>query len=223
MRGFKSYDFGNLLRRKYDIQQQEADARTVGAQRQFVAGPGTGMPDPGRVMSLGGAGLGMGGVGGVAEDPNADLQRSLLETQIGAAKAETGFNRRRTAAIGNSELAADQLAAETKRQTNFGFNSGQFTPEQIRAQQERDMDDATLWEQIMGQTKKDLGFKKGVAVVRAKGQGMRAALNASGKKDTVKAKLAPGEAVLNKSAADMLGRGMIAKLNAKGAAKMGMI
>jgi hypothetical protein len=39
----------------------------------------------------------------------------------------------------------------------------------------------------------------------------------------VKAKLAPGEAVLNKAAADMAGRGAISRLNAAGARKMGMV
>lgn len=59
-----------------------------------------------------------------------------------------------------------------------------------------------------------MGFAKGTARVPGKG---------SGKKDTVPAKLAPGEAVLNKAAADMAGRGAIAKLNAAGARKMGMV
>lgn len=56
-------------------------------------------------------------------------------------------------------------------------------------------------------------FAKGTAKVPGKG---------SGKKDTVKAKLAPGEAVLNKAAAEHVGRGLIAKLNQAGAQKMGM-
>jgi hypothetical protein len=41
-------------------------------------------------------------------------------------------------------------------------------------------------------------------------------------KDTVKAKLAPGEAVLNAAAAEMMGRHNIASLNAHGAMAMGM-
>jgi hypothetical protein len=41
--------------------------------------------------------------------------------------------------------------------------------------------------------------------------------------DTVKAKLAPNEAVLNREAADMLGRGLIQALNSVGAQKMGMV
>lgn len=41
-------------------------------------------------------------------------------------------------------------------------------------------------------------------------------------KDTVKAKLAPGEAVLNAAAAEMMGRHNIAALNAHGAMAMGM-
>lgn len=57
------------------------------------------------------------------------------------------------------------------------------------------------------------GFAKGTARVPGKGDGS---------KDTVPAKLAPGEAVLNKPAADMAGRGLIAVLNKMGAQKMGM-
>lgn len=59
----------------------------------------------------------------------------------------------------------------------------------------------------------ELRFAKGTARVPGKGNGT---------KDTVKARLAPGEAVLNKPAADMAGRGMIAALNKLGARKMGM-
>jgi hypothetical protein len=58
------------------------------------------------------------------------------------------------------------------------------------------------------------GLKKGIARVPGKGDGT---------KDTVKAKLAPGEAVLNKAAADNMGRGLIAALNKMGAKKMGMV
>lgn len=56
-------------------------------------------------------------------------------------------------------------------------------------------------------------FAKGTARVPGKGDP---------RKDTVPAKLAPGEAVLNKPAADMAGRGLIAALNKLGAQKMGM-
>ena len=44
----------------------------------------------------------------------------------------------------------------------------------------------------------------------------------TGKVDTVPAMLAPHEAVLNRAAADMLGRGLIAALNAHGVKQMGM-
>lgn len=52
-------------------------------------------------------------------------------------------------------------------------------------------------------------------MTRVPGQG-------SGKVDKVPAMLAPGEAVLNKGAADKMGRGMIAKANAAGVQRMGM-
>jgi hypothetical protein len=44
----------------------------------------------------------------------------------------------------------------------------------------------------------------------------------SGQTDTVPAMLAPHEAVLNKAAADILGRGLIAALNTQGVKQMGM-
>lgn len=56
-------------------------------------------------------------------------------------------------------------------------------------------------------------YAKGTAKVPGKG---------SAKVDTVPAMLAPGEAVLNKPAAQHMGRGLIAALNQMGAAKLGM-
>lgn len=56
-------------------------------------------------------------------------------------------------------------------------------------------------------------WAKGIAKVPGKGDGT---------KDTVKAKLAPGEAVLNKAAADHMGRGLIHALNVMGTRKMGL-
>lgn len=60
--------------------------------------------------------------------------------------------------------------------------------------------------------KRFYGFSDGTAHVPGHGDGTV---------DTVPAMLAPGEAVLNKSAAEMLGRGMIALLNKLGQADMG--
>lgn len=59
-----------------------------------------------------------------------------------------------------------------------------------------------------------LAFSKGTSKVPGKG---------SGKVDTVPAKLAPGEAVLNKGAAEHVGRGLIDQLNSIGMQKMGMV
>jgi hypothetical protein len=59
----------------------------------------------------------------------------------------------------------------------------------------------------------DGGHRMGVTRIGGRGNGT---------KDTVKTKLAPGEAVLNRSAADMIGRGLIAHANKLGAARMGM-
>lgn len=70
-------------------------------------------------------------------------------------------------------------------------------------------------EAVTGPDQRDrFRFAKGTARVPGKG---------SGKVDTVPAKLAPGEAVLNRAAADMTGRGLIAALNKLGAQKMGLV
>lgn len=57
------------------------------------------------------------------------------------------------------------------------------------------------------------GYAKGTARVPGKG---------APTKDTVKARLAPNEAVLNAAAADLLGRGFIERLNQIGAHKLGI-
>lgn len=57
------------------------------------------------------------------------------------------------------------------------------------------------------------GYSSGTSKVPGKG---------SGKVDTVPAMLAPGEAVLNKGAAEHMGRGMIAAVNKIGLARMGV-
>jgi hypothetical protein len=61
--------------------------------------------------------------------------------------------------------------------------------------------------------KSPLGFKRGATKVPGKG---------SGKVDTVPAMLAPGEAVLNKAAAQKMGRDKIAAANKAGAKQMGI-
>lgn len=69
---------------------------------------------------------------------------------------------------------------------------------------------------VLDQTQQQLGLRKGITKVKdKKGRG-------NPKKDTVNAKLAEGEAVLNAAAAEMLGRDKIAALNAEGAKKMGL-
>lgn len=71
--------------------------------------------------------------------------------------------------------------------------------------------DATSRTRSVG--KKWINAKNGMRVVPGRGDGT---------KDTVHAMLAPHEAVLNKAAAEKLGRSKIAKLNVDGAKKMGL-
>lgn len=68
-----------------------------------------------------------------------------------------------------------------------------------------------------------IGYKKGTARVDCSAGKNRVPGKGDGKTDTVKAMLAPGEAVLNRAAAEKLGRGMIKRLNEHGQRKMGMV
>ena len=204
MRGF-GLDMGALLDRKYDIMQQEADARTAGAKREFVAG---GDPTaPGRVMSLGGSGVSGGPE--VEIDPNAQLQTDLLKAQIAS-------QNQNIASAKNADSLNERMFVEGKRAGNGQYNSR--TPDQTQARSaEADRLGLSGYARdlFIATGERYTGAKRGMTKVPGKG-----------KEDKVPMLLAPGEAVLNANAAKKLGRGLIAHLNAYGnakAAKKGMV
>lgn len=190
-------DFNSLLNRKYNIMQQEANAK---AQANMAG----------------------------AQEANA--RAALMQQQ-----AE--FNRR-TSVPGSSvfgmtpsffNTSTDRAAAQEKT-PDQGPAQDVETQETIPTQEQRQYDygvrnvptaNAPLSapdipteniDRLTGRVR--LGLRAGTARVPGKGDGT---------KDTVPAKLAPGEAVLNKAAADKMGRGLIAALNKMGAQKMGLV
>lgn len=190
---------------KYGVQQQQADADTLRAQ----------------------AGAKLTGVqaGLLPGSTAADI--ALSRAQAGKLGVETGLLPAESAArikasnanAGQSWASAGLLGA----QTNTANIDNAISTRMMRSGSLADQATRGVYggsgvmsldpNDVISRNRQRLGFAKGTARVPGKG---------SPKKDTVKAKLAPGEAVLNQPAADHLGRGLIAALNKMGAAKMGL-
>lgn len=203
MAGF-GLDMGSLLRRKYDIAQQEADARTIGAQRDLVAP----LPNSNNVQSLGGAGAGVAAGTGPAEPVVNPLEQDLLKARIAAANAES---RNFTSQIS----ARDEAALSDKKFGNRNYDSKTPDPVQSRV---------AAWQLA------NPGVPVPPEVINGTAPGMRRGMTkvpGKGTKDNFPAMLAPGEAVLNAKASKILGRGLIAALNAvgnrNGAMKKGLV
>lgn len=194
--------FMEALAQKYALMQQEQTSRAalqgaqteqIGVQTQFAP-----MLATAQVEQMGaGSQLDIARAG-LAREQGADLQ--FLRTPASADRVrmlDTLYGRRGTTFTGQP---ATRRGAASTAQPFTGTGTG--------------------WTQILAGSPEEKamraarGFKKGVARVPGKGDGT---------KDTVKAKLAPGEAVLNKSAAETLGRGLIDVLNKMGAKKMGLL
>lgn len=201
--------WGQLADRKYNIQEQQARAGMISAQ---------------------------------AQQRNAETGASLAPVQIADTQAQTALRQAQAAELPLEGAATRDLigaqagmqrasAAQTQRETSmmrpvtpnmlaaFSFlNRGNWlgptdlTQGMLAPTPEPEDETGPTGPRVRRGTQ--LGFAMGTARVPGTG---------SPTKDTVPAKLAPGEAVLNKPAADILGRGLIAALNAKGAARMGLI
>jgi hypothetical protein len=153
-----------------------------------------------RAMNSGGSSSGS----GLSSDPNAGLQQELLQAQIKQALAGANATNTNASNAEDAGLMQKKLFDQTY---NFdGPTRGQLEADALA--------DAELAKEAAKRKKEGLGLKKGITKVPGKG---------SGKVDKVKATLAPGEAVLNKAAAEHLGRGVITALNALGRQKMGMV
>ncbi len=152
-----------------------------------------------RAMNSGGSSSGSGAI----SDPNAGLQQELLQAQIKNTLAATNATNTNASNAEDAGLIQKKMFSQT---SNFdGPTRGQLEADALA--------DAELEKEARAR-KASLGLKKGITKVPGKG---------SGKVDKVPAKLAPGEAVLNKAAAEHLGRGVITALNALGRQKMGMV
>lgn len=179
--GLTGFDM-SLLQQKYAAMTKQADADMI------------------RAMNSGGSGS---SIGGGVTDPNAALQRELLQAQIKNTLASTNATNTNASNAEDANLMQKKLFDQTY---NFdGPTRGQLEADALA--------DAQLKKEAE-ERKAKLGLKKGITKVPGKG---------SGKVDKVKATLAPGEAVLNKAAAEHLGRGVITALNALGRQKMGMV
>lgn len=153
-----------------------------------------------RAMNSGGSSSGS----GLSSDPNAGLQQELLQAQIKNTLAATNATNTNASNAEDAGLIQKKMFSQT---SNFdGPTVQQLTDDQLADEQMR--------REAEKSKKAGLGLKKGITKVPGKG---------SGKVDKVPAKLAPGEAVLNKAAAEHLGRGVITALNALGRQKMGMV
>lgn len=113
-------------------------------------------------------------------------------------------------ALANDAVKNDIAALNSDRTYELGQISAGLEDRKLAQDEAQDL----RRNEYLTKSLTDYGFKKGITKVPGKG---------NGKKDTVKAKLAPGEAVLNKAAADKMGRGLISALNKVGARKMGLV
>lgn len=175
----------SLLSKKYDAMMKSADADLLRGQAAVTSANASSF-------------------GGVASDPNAGLQQSLLQQQIKQAMAQTNALNTQTSNAEDANLMQKKLFSQT-------LNFDGPTREQLEADA---LADAELEKEARARAGKVPGAKRGLTKVPGKG---------SGKVDTKPMMLAPGEAVLNKAAAEHLGRGVIKALNALGRQKMGMV
>jgi hypothetical protein len=230
-------NFSGLLNRKYDLQQQDANTRALAERNRADIG----------FQDVNQRGIAVRADANLANTraallPQEQASANALRAAQAAALTEstrnavTDFNDpfgMRQAEIGlrrdqgnyYGAQAAD-IAPRPPAPGSVGvggtFGRGATTLDQVIADRQRrgmpPLSSGMLQgpDEILDVTPRRprLGFAKGTARVPGKG---------SGKVDTVPAKLAPGEAVLNKAAADKMGRGAIARLNKAGARKMGMV
>ena len=134
-----------------------------------------------------------GGLGGASANPLEALQADALKSEIAKNNAAAAGARSATS------IAEDQNL-EQQRLNDQNYNSNTLT----RDQASKYFD---LFDQQLNEKKTPPSNKKGLAKVPKTGT----------------TKVHKGEAILNKPAADSLGRGLIAALNVKGQQKMGMV
>jgi len=228
-------DVSGLLARKYDILGQTAAANAADAlSRSRLADEQTRLA-AGEAASRNAANLGAAAAGrgsGALSLANARQVPGLAGSEIGLHGAQAGlFGAQAQAQNVETGLLTAPVSPITAAYTNaaaqaslrpgvpgygssiYGDAFGQSvlpgsTPMRAAAGTSMTNSDGTVKDPLM-----DYKYSSGTAKVPGKG---------SPKVDSVDAKLAPGEAVLNAAAADHLGRTTIALLNAIGEQKMGL-
>lgn len=218
-------DWNSLARRKYDIMQQQANASTTGAQASQLDAQTRASLAPATVgLSRAQTGQVLAETAGLPATQQS--QNDLRAAQTAGIQSDIGLANFLMDNRDDARFTMEQHAAARAQRTGTDMPdlsllsvrprarpAGLSAPAQqtVRVNKGLGSSTATTVPRIDDAFK---NFAKGTARVPGKG---------SPKKDTVKAKLAPGEAVLNAEAAETMGRGLIAALNQMGAQKMGLV
>jgi hypothetical protein len=216
-------DFAGLLAQKYAIQQQQADAQSALQRSQANITNVNAAQIPGLTASEIGLRTAQAGLFGA--------QGGLLGAQTGTELDRTAganpfvaFDTARNALAGTGQAAdgtGQSYGAPTQKSTGYTSTRQSLTDTNADGSLKYGPN-AGIVPTGLGAPKPAtpigrsfLGFHYSTGTARVPGKG-------DGTVDKVKAKLAPGEAVLNKGAADLAGREAIEHLNALGMLHMGM-
>lgn len=195
-----------LADRKYDNIEYEAQTGRITAE----ANAGLARANTGMVAPLGMSQINRESAGAGLQRVQTRLAPGLAASEIANTNAQTSTLNTERPLIAPKTLAGIRLSDATARNTNAETTSRGLQNDMTR--QYMDPSTQAIFEMLYGDSR--FGFAKGTARVPGMGDGTV---------DTVPAALAPGEAVLNKPAAEMMGRGLIAVMNKLGMQKMGMV
>jgi hypothetical protein len=192
--------FMDLLNKKYAIMQQQANTESDKANAAIRAAAG-----------------GIGGGSDIPFDP-------LMTLKAGALQAQIAHDNASTAAVKTQSGIAEDENLRNQRASAQGLNTGGlYAPRDYWASRydAHHGDESGTPQQAQNdpEYQKYLAFKKqNPAALPASNKKGLAAVPKTGKTTVHK-----GEAILNKPAADKMGRGLIAALNVMGQQKMGMV
>jgi len=230
--------FASALARKYDIQQQDADARTrlTQAQSGLTNAQAAAYPQEAAARAYAERGAGFSAfAGGNLQNVNAGLAPGLAASEeaqrYGAARGsdadafarlyatrafpQLGFAADQAFGRGGTPSAASPGTPAPSLGYSVGGPAGNITSIDNPLGGPIDPRNRSAGGGFQFQGGRfGLDFNTGTSDVPGQG---------SPKVDSVKANLAPGEAVLNAAAAEHLGRSTIDFLNAIGAQKMGLV
>jgi hypothetical protein len=153
-----------------------------------------------------------------AEQARAQTIGPESQAQIGLQNSQAGLTRSQNQSLQTNDLApapdAMRWMGYINHMSTLTGGVPTPTPPPAPSQPSSSQFDGAYGPHSVDDDGQPMHFRKGTSRVPGKGSGMV---------DSVKARLAPGEAVLNRAAADAVGRGVIAAQNAAGAARMGMV